>query len=100
MVIRLLHTAIRLDEQLHPSSPSALLSWVSVTQATLLTKRGQGKPPSHWPLLCKIVPLLDKVASSKATHFTVTEYFLKHSYDYPLTLSSIFEQEKETKIDL
>lgn len=48
-----------LDEQLHPSSPSALLSWVSVP------KRGQGKSPSQWPLLCKIVLLLDKVASSK-----------------------------------
>lgn len=79
MVIRLLHTAIRLDEQLHPSSPSALLSWVSVTQATLLTKRGQGKPPSHWPLLCKIVPLLDKVASSKDEAIYLPESMFRYS---------------------
>lgn len=65
MVIQLPRTAIGLDGHLRPSTPSVVLSWVSVTQATLLPRRGQGTPLSHCPLLCKIVPLLDKVASLK-----------------------------------
>lgn len=79
MVIQLPCAAIRLDEHLRPSTPSALLSWVSVTQATLLPKRGQGKPPSHWLLLCKIVPLLDKVAFSKDEAIYLPQNTFKHS---------------------
>lgn len=60
MVIQPACTAIRLDRHLYPSTPSAPLFWVTVTQAILLPKGRQGRPP-----LAKISPLLDKVASLK-----------------------------------
>lgn len=53
VVIQPACTGIRLDGHLHPSTP-APLPWVSATQATLLLKGGQGRPPCHWPLFGKI----------------------------------------------
>lgn len=41
VMIQLPRTTIRLDERLHPSTPSALLSWVSVTQATHCPREGK-----------------------------------------------------------
>lgn len=53
MVIRPACTAIGSDRHLYPFTPSAPLSWVTVTQATLLPKGRQGRPP-----LTKISPYL------------------------------------------
>lgn len=79
VMIQLPRTTIRLDERLHSSTPSALLSWVSVTQATCCPREGKASLLLIGFLFVKIVPLLDKAASSKDEAIYLPQNIFEHS---------------------